>query len=73
MGLLDKLRGKKDDKDEKDEKDEPKAGMQEAPGGGELIVDPAYSGEYLPKEGVGGSPQGNAEEDDSGGSEGAVR
>ncbi len=69
MGLLDKLPGKKD----KDEKEEPKSGMQEAPGGEELVVDSAYSGEYLPKEGVGGSPQGDADEDDSGGSEGAVR
>ncbi len=69
MGLLDKLPGKKRDDDDRT----PKTGEPDTSGTGELIGDPAYTGEYLPKEGAGGSPQGDAEEGDSGGSIDAAR
>jgi hypothetical protein len=48
MGLLDKLRGKKDDGDK------PKTGKLAVKEGSDVLVDPAGTGDYLPKEGAGG-------------------
>jgi len=74
MGLLDKIRRKKDDDDK------PKTGKLAVSEGTDVLVDPADTGEYLPKEGAGGvAAESTAEKgesggvDDSGGAGGAVR